>query len=331
MILQPTIISLLLICLITTAMVLGSAACAIPILRRWDIGSGSEEQLRLERRTYLVSMMLSYVLALEIGSFFLFIYAADSLHSLFTGAMCAAGTFNVNGYGYPALILKIAGLILAGLWLTLNFVDNRAHDYPLIKVKYALLLLLAPLVIAEGAVDTAFFLGLKGDVITSCCGSLFGSDGRGIAAQMASVPVRIAMPAFFASLGATFASGLFFRATTKGAYLFSAASSANFIISIVALISFISLYFYELPTHHCPFCILQEAYGYVGYPLYGSLLAGGISGLGVGLLASLKKTGSLWKILPRVQRFLALACLTSYTLFAAISVWQMVFSRLTLR
>ena len=205
MILQPTVISLLLICLVNTAMVLGSAGCAIPILRRWDIRSGSEEQLLLERRTYLVSMMLSYVLALEIGSFFLFIYAADSLHPLFTGAMCAAGTFNADGYGYPALLLKIVGLMLAGLWLILNFVDNRAHDYPLIKREICLLLLLAPIAIAEGAVETAFFLGLKGNMITSCCGSLFESGGRGVAAQMASVPVRLAMPAFFASLGATFA------------------------------------------------------------------------------------------------------------------------------
>jgi hypothetical protein len=330
MILQPTVISLLLICLITTAMVLGSAGCAVPILKRWDMGSGSEEQLGLERRTYLVSMMLSYVLALEIGSFFLFIYAADSLHPLFIGAMCAAGTFNADGYGYPALILKIASLILAGLWLILNFVDNRAHDYPLIKAKYALLLLLAPLAIAEGAVEIAFFLGLKGDMITSCCGSLFASGGKGVAAQMASVPVRIAMPAFFASLGVTFASGLFFRITRKGAYLFSAASSVNFIVSIVALISFISLYFYELPTHHCPFCILQRAYGYVGYPLYGSLLMGGVSGLAVGLLASLKKRDSLSRVLPHAQRLLSLVCLTSYALFAAVSVWQMVFSRLTL-
>jgi hypothetical protein len=331
MILQPTVISLLLMCLITMAMILGSAGCAIPVLKRWNIGSGSEEQLRLERRTYLVSMMLSYVLALEIGSFFLFIYAADSLHSLFTGAMCAAGTFNANSYGYPALLLKIAGLILAGLWLILNFVDNRAHDYPLVRVKYALLLFLAPVAVAEGAIETAFFLGLKGDIITSCCGSLFSNGGRGVAAQMASVPARMAIPAFFASLGVTLASGLFFRATKKGAYLFSALSSANFIVSAVALISFISLYFYELPTHHCPFCILQRAYGYVGYPLYGSLLAGGVSGLGVGLLASLRKTGSLSRILPRVQRLLALVCLASYALFAAISVWQMIFSRLTLR
>lgn len=330
MILHPAVISLLLLRLIVTGMVLGAAACAVPILKGWDIGSGSERQLVLERRTYLVSMMLSYVLALEIGSFFLYIYAADSLHSLFTGAMCAAGTLNVNAWGYPALLLKIAGLMTAGLWLILNFVDNRAHDYPLIKAKHSLLLLLVPLFVTESLVETAFFLGLKPDVITSCCGSLFSGEGRGVAAEMASLPVVIAMPAFFAALGATFASGLFYCAKLKGAFLFSAAGLINFVASTVALVSFISLYFYELPTHHCPFDILQKEHGYVGYPLYGSLLSGGVSSLGVGLLASLGKKDSLSLLLPRVQRTLAIAGLFSYGLFGAISVWQMIFSKLTL-
>lgn len=32
------------------------------ILRRWDINSGSELQLRLERRTYLISTLLGFSL-----------------------------------------------------------------------------------------------------------------------------------------------------------------------------------------------------------------------------------------------------------------------------
>ena len=35
--------------------------------------------------------------------------------------MCAAGTLNVNGCGYPTLILKIINFLLAGLWLIVNF------------------------------------------------------------------------------------------------------------------------------------------------------------------------------------------------------------------
>ena len=330
MILQPAVIALLILRLIVLGMVIGAAGCALSILKKWDMKSGSETQLVLERRTYLVSMMLSYVLLLEIGSFFLYIYAADSLHSFFTGAMCAAGTLNVNVWGYSALLLKTAALMAAGLWLILNFVDNRAHDYPLIKAKHGLLLFLAPLVVAESLAETAFFIGLKPNVITSCCGSLFSGEGRGVAAEMAGVPIAVAMPAFFASLGATFASGLFYWAKLKGAVLFSVTGSISFVVSAAALISFISLYFYELPTHHCPFDILQKEYSYVGYLLYGSLLSGGVSSVGVGLLASLGKRASLSRLLPRVQRRLAITSLVSYGFFGAVSVWQMIFSKLSL-
>ena len=68
-------------------------------------------------------------------SLFLFIYTADSLSPLFVGAMCAAGSFQVNGFGYPALLLKFAACLLAGLWLIVNHTDNKAYDYPLTRFR----------------------------------------------------------------------------------------------------------------------------------------------------------------------------------------------------
>ena len=55
-----------------------------------------------------------------------------------------------------------------------------------------------------------------------------------------------------------------FYLKNKGAYLFASLSGIAFVVSLASILSFISLYFYELPTHHCPFCILQKEYGYIG-------------------------------------------------------------------
>jgi hypothetical protein len=329
-ILQPAVIALLFIRLATTGMVVYASFYGIRIIRRWDIKSGSEEQLALERRTYLISMVLSYVLAFEIGSLFLYIFTADSLHALFTGAMCAAGTLNVNRYGYPALLLKLLNFILAGLWLVINRADNRAYDYPLIKTKYALLLLIAPIVAVESVVETTYFLRLKGDLITSCCGSLFSADGGSVASDIAAVPVRLAVPGFFLSMALTFGLGMLYRVKGRMGTLFSASSGVSFVVSVISLISFISLYFYELPTHHCPFCILQREYGYIGYLFYGTLLTGVVSGLGVGALMPFRRVVSLSKSLPAMQKRLALVCIAAYLLFIAVSVWQMIFSGLIL-
>ncbi len=60
------------------------------------------------------------------------------------------GSLHANLWGYPALILKIITFLLAGIWLIVNYTDNiRGYDYPLIKKKYALLLIIAPFGIAD--------------------------------------------------------------------------------------------------------------------------------------------------------------------------------------
>ncbi|MGC1402196.1 MAG: hypothetical protein WA974_04630 [Thermodesulfobacteriota bacterium] len=330
MILHPAIIALMLVSLLISGMVLYASFFGIRIIRRWDMQSGSEEQLALERSTYLISTILSYVLVFQIGSLFLYIYTADSLHQLFVGAMCAAGTLNVDPYGYPTFLLKILNFILAGLWLIINYMDNRAHDYPLVKKKYWLLLVLAPLIVTEGVIQALYFLGLKGDVITSCCGSLFSTERSSVSSDIAALPVKAAMTGFYASLAVTLFSGLVYVTREKLGRLFSLASGSFFLMACVSLISFISLYFYELPTHHCPFCILQKEYGYIGYLLYATLLTGVVSGLGVGVLMPFKEIKSLSTSLPLIQKRLALVCLLSYLLFAGVSIYRMISTDFTL-
>ncbi|MCK7477230.1 MAG: hypothetical protein M0C28_06800 [Candidatus Moduliflexus flocculans] len=73
--------------------------------------------------------------------------------------MCATGVLNVNAFGFPTLLLKSAVFLLAALWLLLNRVDNRGYDYPLVRVKYGLLLVIAPLTVAEGAGADRLFPG----------------------------------------------------------------------------------------------------------------------------------------------------------------------------
>jgi hypothetical protein len=101
-------------------------------------------------------------------------------------------------------------------------------------------------------------------------------------------------------------------------------------VSVAALISFIALYFYELPTHHCPFCLLQREYGYVGYAVYATLLLGGIAAGGSWVLIPHAGVASLRRELPRIHRRLAAAAVAAYGLFAAIVGLRIAFSELSL-
>lgn len=324
MILHPPIVALLAGSLLVSFLLLLASTTAVRILRGWDLTSGSEAQLALERRTYLVSTAMSYACAFQVVSLFLFVYTADDLAPLFVGAMCAAGTLYANAYGYPTLLLKVVGAILAGAWLIVNYADNRGRDYPLIRMKYGFLLVLTPVVLVETAAQVAYFGGLKADVITSCCGSLFSSASSGVASELAALPSSPTRIALYATVAALVVAGIQFRRRAAGGYVVSGLSVLAFVVSIAAIISFLSLYIYELPTHHCPFCILQREYHFIGYPMYALLFIGVIAGLGLGLLHHRRHTPSLRSVLPPLARQLSLVAMACFLVFAAISTYVMV-------
>lgn len=305
MILQPAVLALLGSSLLVGALLAHSAAWAARILQGWDLASGSERQLRLERRTHLVSTVVGYVLVFELASLFLYVFTADALAPLFTGAMCAAGSLHANRWGYPVLLLKILAFVLAGLWLVLNRADALGHDYPLLKVKYRFLLVLVPVVLLEMALQAAYFAGLRPEVITSCCGSLFGAGGRGFGSDLAGVPPRLAGGAFLLLLVGAVASGVLFRRSGRGGWMLGASSLLVLPVGLAAVVSWLSPYVYELPTHHCPFCLLQREYHWIGYPLYAALLGGSLTGVGVGVLMPFTSVPSLALPLPAYQRRLA--------------------------
>ena len=329
MLFQPAIIALLLASALCVLALAASAPFALDVIRRWDIASGSERQLQLERRTYLFSTLLTFVLALQLAAVLLFVFNAEKMSGMFVGAMCAVGTLNVNAFGFPALNAKIAVFFLAAMWLAINHVDSRARDYPLVRIKYALLLLLAPLLVASGWVELQYFLGLKADVITSCCGSLFSEGSPTLAAEASALPPLPALWLFYGSLGGAIAVAAWHGhgggRSRAAAYALAAASALAFAATIAGILSFVSLYIYEHPNHHCPFCILKPEYGYQGYWLYVPLFGATAAGLAAGAVQPFARIESLRAIVPGFSRNLAAIAANGFALTAAIAtamIWQ---------
>jgi hypothetical protein len=327
MILHPGVLALILGSGVTLLLLLFASALGIRILRGWDITSNSEEQLVLERRTYLVSTLVQYGLVFEVVSIFLFIYTADDLHNLLVGAMCATGTLNANPFGFPALYAKIAAVFLAASWIALNHLDNRAEDYPLTKKKYLLLLCIVPFVAAGYLLEIEFFSRLDPNVITSCCGVLVSEGGRGIASSLASLPVHPMEIVFYSLFALVVTAGI--AAARKGGkpytLLLSVLSGLFFFVSISAIVSFVSLYFYQMPTHHCPFDILQSHYYFAGYPLYAALFTGCFFGIMTGVVEPLKKIPSLSGVIPAIQKKWAIVATSAIIVFLIITLIPMIF------
>lgn len=327
MILHPGILALILGTTLVFFMLIYASGLSLKIIRRWDFESSSEEQLTLERKTYLVSTIVNYALGFEIFSLILFIYTVDEIHGLFVGAMCATGVLNANPVGWYALYLKIAIFFAAALWVALNYLDGRAENFPLTRIKFTSLLLLTPLVGLELYLLIVYFLGLHPEVITSCCGSLFSASGTGVAAELAGLPVIPMMVIFYGSGLTVLLSALVCLKGRASLFcpFFSVFTAIFFLVSITAVVSFISLYIYELPTHHCPFDIVQKNYGFIGYPLYLTLFAGTLFGIMPGVLRPAIKHKGLSAVFDALQRKWVLISCGLLTLFILIVSWPILF------
>ncbi len=321
MFLHPGIIALVIGSGIELLLVLYAALLGVKIIRRWDIKNSLEEQLVLERKTYLVSTLVQYALLFEIITIPLFIYTAEDIHTLLTGAMCATGSLNANPFGFPTLHAKTVSFFVSASWVAINHLDNSAADYPLIKTKYKLLAAAFIILTIEFVMQFEYFLKIDPDVITSCCGVMFSEKGKGIASSLSAIPALPAKLAFIFFLTVLIISGMLSYKTARKPFtlLFSITALLFFIVSIVSIISFISLYFYQIPAHHCPFDILQKEYYYVGYPLYASLFAGSFLGMIIGIIEPFKKIPSMTRIIISAQRRWTACALALLILFALIS------------
>jgi hypothetical protein len=330
MLFQPAIIALLFASAANLATLLGVAPFAIDVCRHWDISSGSERQLRLERRTYLISTLLGFVLTTQLLALLLFVFNADKMATMFVGAMCAVGTLNANAFGFPALIAQVVVFFLAAMWLAINHVDVSAPDYPLVRIKYALLLLLTPALAITFSLQLDYFLGLKPDVITSCCARVFSGDASGLSADLSSLPPLPALIVFYASLVLAVAVAGYGAVKGRAGYAVSLTSLLAFVAAIAGILSFLSLYIYEHPHHHCPFCLLKAEYGHQGYWLFVPLFAATACGLGAGAVQPFARVASLRVVVPLVSRRLAGIAAAGFALFTAVASFMILRSNLIL-
>ncbi|MEW6164140.1 MAG: hypothetical protein AB1642_03670 [Pseudomonadota bacterium] len=308
-------------------MLLIASPFAVQVIRHWDIASGSERQLKLERLTYLFSTLVAFVCLVQILAALLFVFNADKMSVMFVGAMCAVGALNVNAFGFPALYLQLALFFLAALWLAINHADSRARDYPLVRLKYALLIAAIPLFAASLWLQLSYFLGLKADVITSCCGSLFSADAPTLASEVSALEPKPALLGFYGATAAAIALGGWHwrRRDNLSGYAAGLGALAAFLAGIAGILAFVSLYIYEHPNHHCPFCILKPDYDYQGYWLYLPLFAATAAGMSAGALRPFARRPSLAQVVPEFTGRLAGVAAIGYVLFALVAsvmIWQ---------
>ena len=326
MLLHPAVLSLMLCSAVVGGIAVVAAAAGVTIAAGWDSEDSSRRQLARERRSLLVESGMKMVLGWQLLSLFLFVAAADHLHSLFAGAMCAAGTLNASPLGYPTLLVKIAVFVLCGLGLVVMRASQAAWATGLVRFKHLFVIGLAAALIVENVIQIRYFTDLDPEIITSCCATIFRAGSDGIGADLAGVSMATSRMAFFGGFVLTVGAGTRYLVRGRSLALFAVQVLPLTILAVIAVVSWIAPGFYQLPTHHCPFCLLSWRYGFVGHALYGALALALVAGCGSWLVFSLRSLDRFACIKPGVERRLCAASMVGFVVFSLIALWPTVTS-----
>ncbi len=279
MILSPTIVAIMILNALFAFFGWVALVLSFRIARYWDSNATTKRQYQLEKQSFLGATVIQFIFIIKLPLFVFFVYTLDGISHLLTGAMCAAGVVDATREGLPLLILKIVNIYLFGLWLTLHYRDMRLETLPYTRLKFALFVAGFVLLMAEIYLEIAMFGAIDVDKIVSCCGSIYSSSSTSHLSHLFELSNSVVVALFYGS----FALMVLFY-LLKNRYLFALSNLIFLVVAIISLILFFATYIYELPTHHCPFCILQSDYYYIGYLLYILLFMGTF--YGISLLAN---------------------------------------------
>lgn len=272
MLLMPEVLSILLLNVIFLLFGLIAFWLSLKIYFFWDIDSTSQKQYRLERESFLATTIIKFIFSLKIPLFLFFIFTLDKISTVLKGAMCGAGVVDATHYGIYLMVLKVLNIYLFAFWLKLNFWDIKDINQPYTKKKSLFYIFLFLLLLLEIALEFLMFNAIEIDKIVSCCGSIYSNSSSSTLSSIFLIDYKIIITIFYSNF-------LFMLIFYKNRYAYSTLNLIFIVISLISLILFFSPYIYELPTHHCPFCILQKDYFYVGYFIYAFLFIGTFYGI----------------------------------------------------
>jgi len=246
---------------------------SLKVLVKWDFESFTPFQFSLERQAYLVSTIILFVFLMKFILVVYFIFSIDALSFLLPGAMCGAGVIKANIYGSYLLILKLFILFLLTLWIYVHSYDMRTKNHQWFRQKSWLFSLIFVLIIVELGLDFSYFSNIDTHMPVSCCSALFGQL-EGANPLPFGLSINLLLVLFYLLY-------ILVLLTIQSGYtlLYILTNILFVFIAYYAVVYFFGTYIYQLPTHKCPFCMLQPEYYYIGYLLWGSLFMGTYIGL----------------------------------------------------
>lgn len=236
------------------------------LLKNYKKDDKSTLHYQLEKKSYLLVSIISISIIIKLLLTPFFFNTLNTLSTLIPGAMCSAGVVSANEFGTPTIVIKVVTLLLALLWLTINKKDERTPNQPYFRVKLYLYILLYIFITIEIYLELHFFSNLVTDSPVLCCSTLYTQKSQAFLLTLGTPTLLLIFTLlFFLVVLANY---------FKRRYLSAFLATLFVYVSYYALVYFFATYIYELPTHKCPYCMLQKDYYFIGYFIYFTLFMG---------------------------------------------------------
>ena len=240
---------------------------SIVLIRKYKKNQSSAMQYILEKKSYLLITIISLSIIIKLFLLPFFFNTLNTVSDIIPGAMCSAGVVSANIFGNYTVVIKIFILFLSLLWLKLNAQDEITPGQPYFKTKLYLYLLLYFFITLELILEISFFTNLVTDTPVLCCSAIYGvSKSENF---LLSIPISyllsLTLIVYLLLLLANFRSKRYIAPLLAILFVY---------LSYYALVYFFGTYIYELPTHKCPYCMLQKDYYFIGYFIYFALFMG---------------------------------------------------------
>lgn len=285
MLLTPEVLGLLILNVIFAVFATIALYFSLKIFFNFDMNSTSKAQYTLEKQSYLSATIIKYIFAVKIPLFAFFIFTLDKISNVLTGAMCGAGVVDATEYGTYLIVLKIINLYLFAYWLKLHSEDMKDENLSYTKLKFGVFIVLFLFFMVEIILEGVMFSAIEIDKMVSCCGSIYSSSSTSSISNIFALKDWVLLTLFY---GNYMLIVLFYF--VKNRYLFALSNMTFIFVALISLIAFFGGYIYELPSHNCPFCMLQSDYYYIGYLIYLTLFVGTFYGIVVALVTESVKS-----------------------------------------
>jgi len=238
----------------------------IYILKYYKKNRTSTLQYKLEKHSYLIVTIIYISLMIKVLFLPYFIFTIDKLSNIISGAMCGAGVIGANIYGEPLIILKLVIILVTMLWLRLHRYDLIVKGFIYFKKKMWLFIFIFILLVIELILEYLFFTNLSIQNPVSCCSTLYKSTQNSNQLPF-NLSIFQLVIGFYLSYILLLISSYF-----QKRYIVTFLSFVYIYMSYFSIVYFFSSYIYQLPSHKCPYCLLQSDYYFIGYGIYGSII-----------------------------------------------------------